>query len=403
MKISLSPKQDDFLFNDKKFVMFGGGIGAGKTFCGAHYIIKRVLEYPKSLHFIGANTAAQLRNSTLAGMFSCLNDCGISFSYNQNKGLLEFAGGKVLCASLENFNALRGIEIASFWIDEARDLREEAFLVLVGRLRDKHCDKHQGRLTTSLAGFNWLFDYFHPNGERHTKEFALVISSSQDNKHLPDGYIDTLKAQYDEKFYEQEVEAKFVNLTSGKVYYAFDRERNVKEFNNFPKNMAYLGLDFNVDPMTATICHVYNDVLYVVDEVFLRNSDTFQMAHELKSRGYTGCRVIPDSTAINRKTSGMSDHMILKQAGFNMISTHNPMVFDRVNNINRLLSQGKIIINPNCKKLINDLEKVTWKDNKLDQKTDKLLTHISDSLGYAAWKLMPINNYKNYKVSVSQR
>jgi hypothetical protein len=40
--------------------------------------------------------------------------------------------------------------------------------------------------------------------------------------------------------------------------------------------------------------------------------------------------------------------------------------------------------------LINDLEKVTWKDNKPDQSGEnKLLTHISDALGYGLWKLAP--------------
>ena len=71
------------------------------------------------------------------------------------------------------------------------------------------------------------------------------------------------------------------------------------------------------------------------------------------------------------------------------MSTHNPFVTDRVNNMNRIFTSNKIIINPKCKKLINDFNKVSWKDNKLDQRSDKMLTHISDACGYACYKLAP--------------
>ena len=57
--------------------------------------------------------------------------------------------------------------------------------------------------------------------------------------------------------------------------------------------------------------------------------------------------------------------------------------------MNRLLTDNRIIINPKCKKLIGDLEKVSWKDNKLDQKTDPMLTHMSDNAGYGVYFHFP--------------
>ena len=54
--------------------------------------------------------------------------------------------------------------------------------------------------------------------------------------------------------------------------------------------------------------------------------------------------------------------------------------------MNRLFTANQIIINPRCKKLINDLGKVTWKNNKLDEGPQKKLTHISDCLGYFLWR-----------------
>ena len=109
------------------------------------------------------------------------------------------------------------------------------------------------------------------------------------------------------------------------------------------------------------------EFFYIFDEVFLENSDTYKLAAELKKRKYTGM-LVPDSTGKNRKTSGKSDFEILKESGFRIPSVRNPFVTDRINNVNRLFADNRIIINPKCKKLIADLEKVVWKDKQTRSK-----------------------------------
>jgi len=149
-------------------------------------------------------------------------------------------------------------------------------------------------------------------------------------------------------------------------------------------------MDFNVQPMTAIIGHYVNNKFYIISEAFLENSDTFKMSTHLIKNGHKGSNIYPDSTGSNRKTSGISDHQILTNDGFKIQFTRNPLVVDRVNNINRLFREGRIIIDSSCRKLINDLEKVSWKDGSLDQKTDKMVTHISDALGYWCWGVDPL-------------
>ena len=163
-------------------------------------------------------------------------------------------------------------------------------------------------------------------------------------------------------------------------------------------NHMDIGTDFNVQPMTSVVIRVINNVYCVIDEIYLENSDTYKLADELLKRGYRGT-LIPDSTGKNRKTSGKSDHEILKEAGFRIPSVRNPFVTDRVNNVNRLFTANRIIINPKCKKLIADLEKVVWKKNKIDAGADGMLGHITDALGYALWHLDPIG-MKTSKINI---
>lgn len=395
--INLIEHQYEFLRSNKKFLALIGGIGSGKSFVLAHYVVKQVVENPESLHFIGANTFSQLRQSTLTAVFTVLQDLEIPYSYNQSSGILDFAGGRVLCKSMENFNALRGIEVGSFIVDEARDLKQEAWDMLMGRLRCKKTKRLEGRLVSSPAGYNWIFDYFHPNGELNTPDFGLIQATSMSNKHLPDGYIAAMKEQYSDTFYQQEVLGQFVNLTAGKVYYAFSRNNNVQETRRM-NGSTFIFLDFNVNPLTGVVAQFRDNCIHVIDEFFLENSDTFKLCKEAIDRGYRGATVIPDSTGRNRKTSGESDFAILEQFGFTIQSVANPLVIDRVNAVNRALMNGTIKVNPECKKLINDLEKVTWKNEKIFPGHDGMLGHITDALGYGVWQLLPLGTVPKQKV-----
>jgi hypothetical protein len=48
-------------------------------------------------------------------------------------------------------------------------------------------------------------------------------------------------------------------------------------------------------------------------------------------------------------------------------------------------------LDPSCKRLQSDLEQVTFADNgDLDKKTNPLLTHISDALGYWVERDFPL-------------
>ena len=83
-----------------------------------------------------------------------------------------------------------------------------------------------------------------------------------------------------------------------------------------------------------------------------------------------------------------SDIDILKRNSFEVkVRKSNPPVVNRVNSTNKRLQDG-LIIDPRCKALIQDLEKVTNNQGTRDiDKTNKLLTHMTDALGYAiSWE-----------------
>ena len=393
MKIQLTDHQADFLVSEKKFCGLVAGIGSGKSHIGSIYVRKKLGDEPNVLGFIGANTYRQLNNATLASVFTLFDSLNLKYKYNQNKGILSVGGTDIICGSLDNYNPYRGIEIGWWWLDEGRDTDVEAFKVLMGRLRHKRAKRLEGRVTTSPDGFNWIYDYF--AGEKKTHEFELIEATSMDNPFLPDGYIQTLEQSYDQKVFQQEVLGKFVNINLGSIYYAFKRSDHLDRLCTLNRSYPlYAGIDFNINPITAVIGQFYDNKAHIVDEIYIMSSDTHELGELIKEKYSTQTILIPDATGKALKTSsrGLSDHQILRNIGFQIKNSGNPFRADRYNCVNNLFAKSRLRINPKCKNLVNDLEKVTYKEgtNLPNTSQDSTLTHISDALGYLCWYFDPI-------------
>jgi phage terminase large subunit len=222
---------------------------------------------------------------------------------------------------------------------------------------------------------------------KEPKKYASFKINPIDNlDNIDEEYIALLESMPEETR-KRFLEGEYQDISDGQAYYAFRHDIHVKPV-RVQVGTKFIGMDFNVEPMTAAIFQVVNGQIQAFDEVYIKVGDTPKMIEELKKRGYAGLHVIPDSTSKNRKTSGKSDFELLREAGFKVEWSMNPLVYDRVVTLNLFFTNNKIIIDPKCKKLINDLERVSWKDNKLDQKGDnKMLTHISDAFGYGVYKL----------------
>ena len=167
----------------------------------------------------------------------------------------------------------------------------------------------------------------------------------------------------------------------------FKRDIHVQPCPVNPALPLYIGIDFNVNPMTATVLQTEGNLYRVVGEYFIPNSNTRALAN-LIAQDWPGFAIYacPDMTGGSRKTSAdYTDIDILKQHGFQVLGTRNIAERSRLNIVNNLFDKTRLLIDPKCKKLINDMEKVvTDSYGQIAKEKDSQLTHISDALGYAA-------------------
>jgi len=381
-EILLSPQQMAFLANLSPYTLYCGGLGGGKTHVGSVWAMEMALTYPKTTGLITANSYSQLKKATLSKFFQILQENGIEYVYKSQDSVIEIGNTTIYAMSAEKYDLARGIEVGWIWSDECAFYRKEAFDVFIGRLRDKK-GPCLWKGTTTPNGFNWLYDSFVGEPLKGSK---LITGRTQDNlANLSESYYDTLKKQYDPKMARQELNGEFVNMSSGKVYYSFDRHEHVKDCNNDANQYIWVGMDFNVNPLCGVYVWERGGKIHVSKEMYQKDSNTFKAAKEIVERyPYQTVSVVGDDYGSKRKTSGKTDYEILRRCGLHVINFRNPGVKDRYNNTNRLFSQGKLFIDPSCKKLIEDLEKLTY-DNK-----DPMLSHISDALGYVCWHLSPL-------------
>ncbi len=393
----------DVLSSKSTHCMLYGGSRSGKTFIAIYSLIVRACKF-KSRHVVLRLNFNHCKTSiwldTLPKVLKIAFP-DLEVKWNKTDYYVEFPNGsEIWIGGLDDearVEKILGKEYSTMYFNECSQIPYTSIQIALTRLAEKSGLKNKAYYDenppTKRHWSYWIFiKKVEPLESKAIKaeNYSSLLMNPKDNmENINDEYLELLDS-LDDRQKARFLLGEFIDGDEGNVYYAFDRDKNVKEIDKgYHIGQIRIGMDFNVNPMTSIVGYFVNGVFYVTDEVYLNNSDTYKMSHELIKRGYKGT-IYPDSTGANRKTSGRSDHEILREDGFYIESTRNPFVTDRVNNINRLLKDGKIVISPKCKMLINDLEKVVWKGKDLDEGKDKSLTHISDALGYVLWGLNPI-------------
>jgi phage terminase large subunit len=388
--IDLLPYQYEFVSSDHHNLALLAGVGTGKTHALACFVLRMVGQYPKANGMIVANTHGQLLNATLTPLFRMCEDNNIPYSTAYGSKRITIMDTTIYVYSLEKYDNIRGIEVGWIAADEfflGKD--RKAYDVIKTRLRDKNGPLYFRAISTK-NGFNWGYDmYSSPTKEN---DYKVIQAQTSDNPFLPEQYIDDLLEDYgsaDAPMYRQEVLNEYVNLTAGSVYWSFDRKAIVQPTQMLPEAHTHVGVDFNIDQMSAVLCQMRGDTLYVCKEISLTeaNSNTFTLASTLQKElfHFPYRTIVPDSTGKARKTSSQkSDHQILKDAGFTLDVTTNPPIRDRQNAVNRLFNTKKIVIDPSCGNLIKELETLAARDKEGDK------VHLSVALGYVVHKLAPI-------------
>jgi hypothetical protein len=317
------------------------------------------------------------------------------------------SGGTICLRGADNYDSLRGDGLDFLILDEYASIAQEAWTeVLRPALADR---RGRALFIGTPRGYNHFYDLYQAVQEQ--PQWSTFQYTTEQGGNVSKEELESATQQLDERTYRQEFQASFENLTSGTVYYGFDRAANVRPTIYDRRLPLFWALDFNINPMCSVIGQRDGEMVSILDELVLPDSNTLTACEEFLQRTEAWVRSSNPPIQLNlygdaagaarRSSASRTDWQIVRDVFHScrdrfrtsfLMDSSNPLVKDRTNCVNaRLRNQAglrRLFIDPHCKQLIQDFERVHWKTdangNTLGEidKSDPARTHVSDALGY---------------------
>ena len=390
--MQLTLPQSEIFLCPSRFVSVVAGRRFGKTFLSTGKLLEQAIKAPNRNVWYVAPTYGAAKEIAWDMLIASIPPEYVSKTNETSLTLRLINGSVIALKGAEKPNNLRGRALDFVVLDEFADMRPEAWYEV---LRPSLSDRQGGCLFIGTPkGRNHFYDIW-GKGIDGDDNWASFQYTTLQGGNVPEEEVAAARNDLDERTFQQEYEAAFVNY-SGIIYYGFSREDSVRKIED-NNSTLHIGLDFNIDPMSAVVCLRNGNTLLAIDEIVMFGSNTDEMVSEIRSRyGDRPVIIYPDPASRQRKTSagGRTDLSILQNAGFSVKSKNShALVRDCINAVNsRLLSSGgdrHLYIDPKCKQTIKGLERQTYKEGTSQPNKDGF-DHMNDALGYLVEYLFPV-------------
>lgn len=419
VQVALTPSQIAFVNLNKRFGLFCGGKGCGKSYLMGFMAVTDALHGSNCLIGIYEPDYDLIKRVAVPTVQYWMAEFGIRGRYNKNDHDISTSNsgcGDFMFKSMSEPQTLVGYQTYRQHLDELDTMREdiaaEAFHQLTAgrnRLNPVGLPKeykvwseefqewepfNATRVYTSPEGFkfcykNWI--------ENPLPESGIVKGCTLENPALAKSYLKSIFNLYNEIQAKAYIYGEFVNMESGSVYYCYDENKHNSDEFIQPYDTLRIGMDFNVRKMAATVFVVRDGVWHAVEEL-VDILDTPTMIKIIKDRWQDkGHEIIvyPDASgnSQNALEAGKTHITMLQQAGFKIrVHTKNPAVKDRINITNKAFEDGKVKINrKKCPIVSKGLIQQTYgKDGKPDKNSG--LDHQNDATTYPIEYELGISN-----------
>lgn len=316
---------------------------------------------------------------------------------NKMDKVYKFINGSILYVlSADNPEHLRGSSLDLLIMDECAFIKGGVWEIVRPALADKQGD---AILVSTPKGYNWFYDLY--QSAKENDDWGYFQYTTLDGGNVSEKEIESSRESMSPKMFAQEFLAAFENLAS-RVYDMYDRVENACDVDeNWGKADVHVGIDFNVNPMTAAIAVKERDNIYFFDEIVEPNSNTQILCNSIRKKfPKADIFVYPDPTCRKRQTSaavGETDYEILRRNRFHVCCPKAPYSSrDKFNAVNTafLNASGErhcfVARGERCRNLKKALDGYCYKDNGEDTDKSSGLDHISDAAAYLLCYLKPI-------------
>jgi hypothetical protein len=390
----------------KRFRVLVAGRRFGKTQLALYELIDAVSAKRHALAWYVAPTYRQAKTIAWTRLKEMLRTDPRHTASETDLSIQFHSGGTIALRGADNVDRLRGTGLDFAVLDEFASMKPQVWSdVIRPALADR---RGRALFIGTPQGHNHLFERFEfANSHR---DWAAFHFKTSDGGIVAEEELAGAASELDPRLFRQEFEASFESAAIGRAYHSFTREQNVRPCAYSAGSRLIWSLDFNVNPMCSILAERNKETVEVLDEIIIENANTWMACEHLWQRvqryrhtwGALAIEVFGDASGHQRRTSGSLTDWNLIRDFFSQLrgqaavqiqaATVNPSVRDRVNVVNSRLQnaagEARLFIDPKCKELIADLERVCWRTDSSGQstteldKSDRLRTHTSDALGY---------------------
>ena len=225
------------------------------------------------------------------------------YKSNDTEKRLELPNGAALWFKTgEKPDNLYGEDVYAAVIDEASRVREESWHAIRSTLT---ATKGPARIIGNVKGRGNWFYHLARKAQRGAPGYHYAKITARDAVAagiLDAAEIEDARLALPESVFRELYEAEPGDL-SGLVYKSFSVENYAADIEDAGGPLM-VGMDFNVSPMTCVIGQRVVDQLHLFDEISVNDSNTEEMAREIRER-YPDrpITVYPDPSGNSRKTS----------------------------------------------------------------------------------------------------
>jgi len=417
------PLQQIVFKDSTRFRIVVSGRQFGKTTLLVEEALRVAYQKPNSISWLVTKNLEMGRETFWDRLKDRADDLKWDYKTNEHELTLyrKKNKSKISIKSSEKIQKLRGRTIDFAGIDEFRLMEEKIW----GEIIQPALMIKKGRalFASTPNGRDGIYRlYMKGQDSINYPNYKSWLFKSKDSPFADLEYIEECSRTMDEKTFRQEWEAGFEEA-EGLVYHAFNRDFNIRKTyldHNLP---ICLSFDFNVNPMTTSICQIAKGdvekreqerIVNVLKVINTPNSNTPEQCKIIKryldSINFNGqIFLYGDAKGNDRNSASRNTNWEIIKLEFPnaimRVQTKNPLVENRVIHLNSKLCNSQeqygIFIDPdNCKNLIRDFEEVSWKGNDIDKKKDDSLTHNSDNLGYLVHTEFPVRANRDSRIII---
>ena len=398
MKIKLTKPQYEVSSCNKRFRVLISGRRFGKTYLCITEMMKYASKPNQKIWYV-APTFKMAKEIAWANLKEMLNQFNWIEDINETTMSIRIrkTNSVISLKGADNYDALRGTGLNFLILDEFADIDKRTwFEVLRASVADTLGDV---LMCGTPKGYgNWSYEMY-LKGKQDDQWGSYQYTTIQGGM-VSKAEIEQAKQDIDIRTFRQEFEGTFENY-AGSVYYNFHPVESVIDRQIDWEKPLHIGMDFNVDPMSACVTQIEKDKIYAVDEIIIYSSNTDEMCQEIRDRYGSKAQIFiyPDPASRQRKTSagGRTDLSILQNAGFKVKVKHkHPSIRDRVNAVNSKLKDSKgvrhIFVSKSCKTMIKGLQRQIYKENTNIPDKEQGFDHMNDALGYLIDYIKPLTS-----------